>query len=70
MQQDLTEAAFVLKEYSLGCSRIKLEDIACHRLNRRGLGTNKKHCKMLAEKMWGSAGKPGEGLQVWIYKRL
>ena len=48
---------------------MKLEDLACNKLNKRGMGTNKQHVKNLGDKIYGTATKRGEGLQLWIYRR-
>ena len=69
MDQDLGEAAYVLKKYSLGTSRHDLADLSCHVLNRGGFGTSSHHCKRLSVKLWGDANTRGEGVQPWIYKR-
>ena len=60
--KELQEAAKVLKEFSLGISRVPLEKMACATFNRNGLGVNGAHAhsvfKLIKE----------QGMVLWRYQ--
>ena len=60
----LQEGSYVLKTYSRGVTRRPLEKMACHPINRGGMGVHGKHCHDLFKPI-----ATRDGLAVWRYNR-
>ena len=61
--QALQGAAYVLRHYSLGVTRIPLHNMACASFNRHGAGVSGKHSQNVVRRIFTV-----EGLQVWRYR--
>jgi hypothetical protein len=60
----LQKSTYVLKHYSLGCSRIPLEGMAIAYFNRGGDGVNGRHAQANFRRI-----NDEEGFHVWRYRR-
>ena len=60
----LQETSYVLRTYSLGVTRIPLNEMACADFNRHGQGVNGKHAQSVVRRIFQE-----EGLQTWRYQR-
>ena len=59
----LQGAAYVLRHFSLGITRIPLSSMACASFNRHGQGVNGKHAQNVVRRIFTA-----EGLQTWRYR--
>ena len=59
----LQGAAFVLRHFSLGVTRVPLNCMSCASFNRHGAGVSGKHAQNVIRRIFSV-----EGLQVWRYR--